>query len=354
VPETVDSITLNQSSLNFNLGDPAVTLSAKLKPDTLTIKNVTWTSSNSNVADVDSNGKVTPKFAGTTVITATSDQDNTKKATCSVTVGSEADNTVHPGGITLSLHEKAITLGTTFTLTQVITPSNATNRTVTWSSSNNAVATVSSSGLVTPISDGNALIMVTTVDGNHTDGCFVTVSEEPVTGITLNTNQATLKIGATVTINPIIAPINASNKEVTYSSSNGSVAKVSSTGVVTATGYGTTIISVSTVNGGFTTLFIVYVPEPVDSITLSQNSLIFNVGDAGVTLTATVKPSNLAVKTVTWTSSNSSIATVDSNGKITPVSGGSTVITATSVLDNTKKATCSVTVVQHATGVIIK
>ena len=356
VPATVDSITLSNSSLKFKTGASAIKLGAKLMPDNLSVRTVLWTSSNSNIASVDSNGNVTPQSPGTATITGTSALDSTKKATCSVTVTSSVDTTIHPFQITLSLHEKSIPIGTNFTLTEVISPSNAVNKAVTWSSTNEAVATVSASGVVTPIAVGSALIKVQAVDGVVSDFCFVTVTKQDVTGITLKKNGATLKIGGTTTISPVVAPTDASNKSVTYSSSNPSVANVTAAGVITATAIGNSIITVQTVDRGYTTLFFVSVPAtpPNVIITLNKSSLKFNVGDSPVTLSANVKPNNLTVKDVNWTSSNNKVASVDSKGNVTPESGGTAVITATSLFDTTKKATCNVTVVQHATGITIK
>jgi uncharacterized protein YjdB len=353
VPEAVTSLTLSESSLKFNLGDPGVTLSATLKPDSLWEKDVTWSSSNYGIANVDSNGTVTPVSSGTATITVTSVADNTKKATCTVTVGSSEANIIHPQSITLSSHVEAAVVGTTFTLSKVMYPSNAANTAVTWSSTNPAVATVSSSGVVTPIAAGTALIVVKAVDGGCADGCLVTVTTQEVTGISLSSNGQTLKIGSTVTLNPVITPSNASNKTVIWSSSNAAVATVSSSGVVTAISPGVAVIFGKTADQGYTTCFVVNVPETVDSVTLSQSSLKFNVGDPSVTLSYTIKPDTLSQKDVYWTSNNYNVATVDSNGKVTPVSAGTATITVTSVEDNTKKATCTVTVLQHAQGVII-
>ena len=354
VPEEVDSITLNQNSVNFALRDAGVTLLAKVMPDNLTVKGVTWTSSNYNIANVDWKGMVTPVSVGTSVITATANSDITKKATCNVTVtGPAIDTKVHVEKITLSSRQKDLIVGTTFSLNQVIAPSNATDNAVTWSSSNEAVATVSTTGLVTPISEGVSVIVVKTVDGGHADVCIVNVTKQGVTGISLNQNQSILKIKSTLTLTPIISPLDASNKAVIWSSGNENVATVSEEGVVTAVAAGTSGIIVKTVDGNYLTYCIIYVLEQVDSITLSQNSINLDVGGVAVTLYAKVMPDNLKVKDVTWASSNNSIANVDWKGKVTPVSGGTAVITATSNSDKTKQATCSVTVVQHATGVII-
>ena len=197
------------------------------------------------------------------------------------------------------------------------------------------------------------LIIVTTVDRGITDGCFVYVTKQDVAGISLAQSSATLKINSTLSLKPIISPTNASNQTIIWSSGNENVAKVSDSGVITAIAAGTSGIMGRTVDGNYLVYCIVYVSEQVDSITLNQNSLKVKLGDPSVILSAKVMPENQKAKNVTWTSSNPMVANVDSNGKVTPTSGGTTTITATSVDDTTKKATCSVTVLQSATGVII-
>ncbi|MFT5872949.1 MAG: hypothetical protein ACI8WT_001890 [Clostridium sp.] len=355
VPEEVNSITLSQSSLKFNLGDVAVTLSAKIMPGNLSIKGILWTSSNYGIANVDSNGRVIPISGGNAVITATSVYDKTKKDTCSVNVIGlkTGDLKIHATGIALNPNLEPPIVGTPFTLTAVITPSNAVNKAVTYRSSNENVATVSDKGVVTPIAEGMTLIVVTTVDRGIMDACLVYVVKQDISEMTLSQNSATLKINSTLTLKPDIRPTNASNKTIIWSSGNENIAKVSGEGVVTALAPGTAGIIGRTVEGNHLIYCIVYVPEQVDSVTLSQSSIKFRLGDASVILLAKIKPENLTVKHVRWTSSNPIVAYVDSSGKVTPVSGGTTVITATSVDDTTKKAACSVTVVQPATGVII-
>ena len=354
IAEEIDSITLNQNNIKLNLSDSPVTLLAKIMPDNITIKDIMWTSSNYSIANVDSKGKVTPMSGGTATITATSVHDKSKKVTCNITViGPAIDTKIHAAKVTLNFHQKDLVAGTIFSLNQVIMPSNASIKTVIWSSSNEDVATVSSTGVVTPIEEGMTLIVVKTVDGGNVDSCIVNVKKQEVTGMSLNINGSTLKIGSSLTLKPVITPLDASNKSIIWSSGNETVAKVSEAGVVTAITPGTVGIIGRTMDGNYLVYCIVYVPEQVDSITLSQNSIKFRLGDAALTLLAKIMPDNSSVKRVTWTSSNPVVANVDSSGKVTPVSGGTTVITATSVDDPSKKVTCSVTVVQPATGVII-
>ncbi|MBU3158245.1 Ig-like domain-containing protein [Clostridium frigoris] len=362
VPEVIDSITLSQNSLKFDLGGAATVLSAKILPDNLSLKNITWTSSNYNIADVDSNGRVIPKAGGKAVITATSVYDKTKKATCSVTVnGPITDTKIHVTGVTLKPKQLELIAGTPFTLSQDISPINATNKAVTYRSSNENVATVSATGVVTPITEGMTLISVTTVDRGNMDGCLVHVIKKNIDTITLAQSYVTLKIKSTLTLKPDILPIDASNKTIIWRSGNEDVVKVSDAGIVTALTSGSAGIIGRTADGDHSVYCLVYVPEVIDSISLSQNSLKFNLGDAAVTLSAKIMPDDLSVKGVIWTSSNYGIANVDSNGRVASVSGGSAVITATSVYDKTKKATCSVNVIGpisgdlkvHATGITI-
>ena len=158
-------------------------------PDNLSIKSITWTSSNYGIVNVDSNGRVTPMSGGSAVITATSTYDKTKKSTCSVTVtGPITDTKIHATKITLKPKQLDLKDGTPYTLTQVITPTNAVNKAVIWSSSNESVATVSDKGIVTPISTGTTLIMVTTVDRGNVDGCVVNVTKKDITGVILSNN----------------------------------------------------------------------------------------------------------------------------------------------------------------------
>jgi hypothetical protein len=141
-------------------------------------------------------------------------------------------------------------------LTATVSPSNATNKEVIWSSSNTAVATVNSSGYVTAVSTGTATITVVTRDGNKSANCSVTVypsSTVLVTGVSLDKTSLAMKVGdSAVTLNATISPSNATNKEVTWSSSNTSVATVSSTGSVSAVSTGTSTITVTTKEGSKT------------------------------------------------------------------------------------------------------
>ena len=170
---TVSSVSVSPSSLSLDLnGTKTGTLSATVNGTNNPSQAVTWSSSNTSIATVSSAGVVTAKSTGNATITATSQADGTKSGTCTVTV---TDSTVHVTGVTLNKNSTSITAGGSETLTATVSPNNATNKSVTWSSSNTGIATVSN-GTVTGVAGGTATITVTTTDGSHTATCTVTVT----------------------------------------------------------------------------------------------------------------------------------------------------------------------------------
>ncbi|MDL2222073.1 Ig-like domain-containing protein, partial [Parabacteroides sp. OttesenSCG-928-N08] len=142
--------------------------------------------------------------------------------------------------------------GESFTLTATVLPENATNKAVSWKSSNTAVATVKEGVVTGGTATGTATITVTSEDGNKTASCIVTVEaiNIPVTGITLNQTQQTMKPGESITLLPTIAPANASDKRVSWSTSDAQIATVDADGRVSAVAVGEATISATTVDGG--------------------------------------------------------------------------------------------------------
>ena len=168
-----------------------------------------------------------------------------------------------------------------------------------------------------------------------------------VTGVSLNKDSLTLDVSSSETLNATVAPNNATNQKVTWTSNAESVATVDESGNVEAVAPGTATITVTTADGGKTATCEVTVTAasvPVTGVTLSQNqaSLYYNRTPNTLTLTATVAPDNATDKTVTWTSSNPSVATVE-NGVVTAVAPGTATITVTTA-DGGFTATCTVTV----------
>ncbi|MBD0258048.1 MAG: Ig-like domain-containing protein, partial [Cytophagales bacterium] len=165
-----------------------------------------------------------------------------------------SSGTVNVTGVSVSPTNLSLTLNQTGQLTPTISPANASNKNVSWSSSNTAVATVSATGVVTGVSAGSATITVTTQDGGRTATASVTVSSTgvAVTGVSVSPTSATVNTGNTTTLTATVAPANASNKNVSWSSSNTAIATVSAAGVVTGVSAGSATITVTTQDGSRT------------------------------------------------------------------------------------------------------
>ncbi len=197
----------------------------------------------------------------------------------SFTTGSPS---VHVSSVSLNMSSLELGVGNTATLVATVFPENASNKKVTWSSSDESKATVSSQGVVKGISMGNAVITVTTEDGGKTAQCHVSVTQSTVhvQSVSLNKTDLVLTVGNSETLIATVLPENASNKSVTWSSSNPSKAKVSSTGVVTGVAEGSAVVTATTVDGGKTASCFVTVrqatqPDPEPRLSVSTNRLDF-------------------------------------------------------------------------------
>ncbi len=193
----------------------------------------------------------------------------------------EPSEPVAVDGVTLDESSITLVVGGNQTLVATVTPADADNKSVTWSSSNPAVATVTD-GVVTAVSSGTATITVTTVDGGFTATCQVTVeaAEVHVTGVSLDRSEMTLVEGQTGSLVATVSPGNATNKSVTWSVDDESVVSVDQNGGVTAVSHGTATVTVTTVDGGFTATCQVTVEErAVTGIEATPDRSVYTVGD---------------------------------------------------------------------------
>jgi len=252
-------------------------------------------------------------------------------------------------------------IGETKTLIANVSPENAENKTVVFTSSNVLVASVMPNGLVTAISKGTATIVVTTVDGAKSASCEVTVEEVSVTGITLNKETLELAKDDTEMLTATVLPTNATNKNVTWASSDPDVATVSD-GTVTAKTAGTATITVTTENGNKTANCELQVTAAihVESVSLDKTQLSLKYsyyGGGFANLTATVLPANALNKKITWSSSNNSVASVTSeyneSAEVTAKGQGTAIITVTTQ-DGNRTANCTVSVVNDLCHVRFK
>lgn len=334
------SISLNEKKINLASGTTSQ-LIANVSPSSASNK-VTWSSSNANVATVNANGLVTARGNGTATIVAKT--INNISVTCEVTVGNFTNKLQ---GIDITTNYSVVPVGITKRLVVVFKPADAANKSVTWSSNNLSVATVDQSGNVTTLSPGSAVITARSVDGGYTDTATIevvnagNVIEEK--SISFSSNTYPIGVGSTVTLNPIITPSNASFKAVDFVSSDTKIATVDANGVVRGIAPGTATIVATTRRNGLkatATINVSYISA--SSVKLNTTSVSINLNDT-YTLIATVSPENASDKTVTFTSQNTSVATVDNNGIIRAVGKGTTTITVTPKGGGTA-STCIVTV----------
>ena len=344
-------VTLNATSVSVREGE-STTLKATVAPDNATNKTVAWTSSDESVATV-GGGNVIGVSKGTATITATT--SNGKKATCKVTV-TENTSIVKPTGITLDKTSLELMAGATGQITATVKPTNATNKTVTWTTDNSAVATVNSSGTVTAVKEGSATITASTFNG-FTASCTVTVTPKQFTTVEngvyfekpsgwgdayiyLFDKATDSTVGASWpgtkmtdmgdgvysfeyrnTISTMMCVFNSGSGAQTGD------LEYKEQGYYTSNGLDHIVEKVTNVD--------------VTSVSVSPTSLSLKVGKTG-TLTGSVSPSNATNKTLTYSSSNTSVATVSSAGVVTAKAAGTATITVKS--NNGKTATSKVTV----------
>ena len=341
----VEEVRLDNYSISLTPGQTGE-INATVFPEGATYERFTWNSSNSSVVSV-SDGTITALQPGESSITASANGVSSKP--CKVVVKAIPVSRIDLNSTSLSLIEEE-----TFMLIAEVYPANATYKGVEFVSSNTSVATVTSGGSVYAVKEGTATITCRSADGNASASCTVTVKSKKisVTGVSLDKTSLTMTEGDTQSLTATVTPSNATDKSVSWSSNNTSVAEVSSTGVVIARSAGTATITVKTTDGAKTATCAVTVKAKVISVTgvsLDKTSLTLTEGDTQ-TLTATVTPSNATDKSVTWSSNNASVAEVSSTGVVFARSVGTATITV-KTNDGGKIATCLVTVFVSVTGV---
>lgn len=261
-------VTVTEPMKYFIISNTSLTLDVNQSYKLLIQKNIAgtvkWSSSNKSVATVDSSGLVTAKDEGTATITASLDGN---KTSCKVIVRKVVKRV---NGVSVSKSSVKLDVGNTVSITATISPSDATNKSVTWKSENTNIATVSSTGKITAISPGTTRVSVTSVDNEKTAYVQVTVNPILPTNLYLKSPKSELIVGDTITLSVAVSPANATNKNVTFSSSDSSIASVNSSGKVTALKAGTVKIVGKTVSGGISSSVTLSVISP-KTFTVSFN-----------------------------------------------------------------------------------
>ncbi|NCA78703.1 MAG: Ig domain-containing protein [Sphingobacteriia bacterium] len=341
----VTGVKLSKSTLTLMVGD-IDTLKATVLPANATTKTVTWSSDKPSFLSVDDKGIITAKTSGTATITVFSDENPEKKATCVVTIVPVAPKSV----VITPASGYIANIGGTLQLKAEVLPEllEDSMKTVVWSSADEKIATVSESGLVTGLAKNVVKIRATSkkVPAVYAE-CEITIALPPVTSVTITPATVSMFTGKDTTLKATVLPEDAGSKTVTWTSSTPAVATVSNAGVVSAKTVGTATITATANNGIKGSCTLTVKPVLVTSVSITPATLDLGA-NTSETLTATVLPSNASDKTVKWSSSNSSVASVDATtGEVTGINSGTATITATANDGSGKKATCAVTVTFH-------
>lgn len=327
-PATVASVTVSPGSLHLVVGVSealtATPLSASGAP--ITGKTPVWTSSNTGVATVATDGIVTAVGPGTATVTATVDGKS----------GSASVNVILPlaASVTVSPPSATLDLGESVTLTAVVRDAGnnpITGKSVTWTSGNSSVATVSQQGTVTPLGEGTAQISAT-VDG--VSGAAAITVRIAVASVAVVPASGALLVGGTLQLTA--TPQSATGaalpgRTVTWLTSNASVATVSGTGLITAQAIGTATISAAS-EGRTGTAVVTVTIVPVASVSVTPATATLLAGGS-VQLAASPRDSigaALPGRSVAWASGNAAVATVSPLGRVTALAAGQALITATS------------------------
>ncbi|MBQ8367070.1 MAG: Ig-like domain-containing protein [Alistipes sp.] len=332
----VTGVSLNTSAVALEVDD-SVTLTATVAPANATNKGVEWSVADDAIATV-KNGVVTAVAIGETTVTATT-VDGGFTATATITV---AESIVEVTGVTLDKPGLELEIGDSETLTATITPADATNKGVSWSTANDAIATVVE-GVVTAVAAGETTVTVTTADGGFTATANVVVKAAPikVDGVSLDKTMVALEIGESLKLNATVTPANADDKSVTWSVGNDSIATVKD-GTVTGVAVGETNVTVTTTDGGFTATIPVKVVTEKVAVTgiewygaISRKELRVGQEERYCMI---ISPEEATDMGVVWTSSDPEVATVEHyrtelnglvHGMLTAIKPGKVTITCT-------------------------
>lgn len=342
------SLTLNHTQLTLYVGD-----TIKLLPTLIGYEDnsLIFNSSLPEIATVNSDGAIMAVASGSTVITCRT-ADNKLSAFCTVIVKEKSssdpgDSEIKPS---LVLDTTAITLsiGEKRKLNPALTLPDGVDRTLTYSSTAPVIATVSSDGTITAVAAGTVSIIVKGEKGLQAT-CLVTVNGNGGRHVELDFTSATLEEGTTRKLNARYTTAIAGDKtDLVYSSSLPSVADVDKDGIITAKTIGVAVITVSNFNGTANATCTITVTErPKAKLTLDKDQLSLQVDDTATIIPTYIPAKESDSKTLTYTSSLPSIATVDQNGKVTAKAMGSTVITVSNA-DGTAKASCTIFVKEKA------
>ena len=323
VSEADTTYRLNKTSLTMDVGDYEQ-LTITPSPTSSTV--LEWKSNKEDVATVDDEGYVSAVAKGNAKITV---KIGSQTLTCNVSVRIGVDN--------VTLDKKSLTLapGESQTLKATVTPSEAYDKSITWSSQNKSIAEVDSTGKVTAKAIGTTKIIATSNDNAFANAeCAVTVATVKVSSVSISNPPTSIDVNGSITLSATVLPSNATDKSVTWSSSNPDVISVSSSGVIKGVAPGTAKITVTTVDTDATgshckaecTIEAKVVATTGVELTPEEKTIEV---DEQLTMRAKVLPENASYKGVKWISGDPRIASVSDSGVVTGVSPGTVTIKVT-------------------------
>ena len=339
-PDPVAVVDVSPASASIVVGSSVqlVATPRNVAGQPLTGRTIFWSTGSPSLATVSSSGLVTGLAPGNAVIVATVDGKQ-GSAVVQVRQVPVAAVTVTPATATIAVNQTVALTATTVDASG----NQLSGRIVGWSSSDNAIATVSTTGLVTALAAGS--VTITASSEGQSGTATVTVGQIPVATVSVTPSQSTLTVGQTVTL--VATPLDAAGqpltgRAVTWTSGSPGVASVSAAGVVTAVSIGSAVIT-ATIDGVDGLATVAVNPAPAASVTVTPSSRTLTVGQT-VTLSATARDAGGSVISgapITWSSSDAAIATVSSSGVVSAVGAGTATITATS---GTASGTATITV----------
>ena len=333
-PILATSIILNKETLELVIGENEA-LTATVKPENTTYKTIVWSSSNEEVATVSEDGVVTAVSGGEVTITATCGDVS---ASCTVTVSPRLVESID-----LNYSEWNGKPGESLLISATVSPDNATDKTLLWSSSDTEVATVDEAGQVTVVSVGECIITVTAADGSDVSASSkITVSPRLVESIELDHSNWIGMSGESFVISVTVSPENATDKTVIWNSSDPEVATVDETGLVTAVKPGSALITATTANGLTATCEVTVLPIFVESISLTPSEIQGVIGES-FTIEATILPENASEPRIEWKSTNPVVATVSQVGHVEILKEGTCRIIAYATDGSDVSAECIIT-----------
>lgn len=342
----VESVAISGDAQREMLVGDTEALSAVVLPEQATNKNVVWSSGNDAVVSVDENGVITAKAAGQAEITATAADGSEKSASVSITV---KEPIVLVSDIQIKDAPESMEIGETAELSAVVLPENATNKALTWSSSNPEIVSVSANGAIEAKAAGSAAVTAEAADGSGIKAS-VTITVQPavvpVEKITITGAPESMKVGDKAALSAAIQPEDATIQEVVWESSHPEIISIDKDGNIEAKAEGNAEIRAMAADdpavSDVVQIRVQPLVIPVESIVITGVPQAMEIGQK-VTLTAEVLPENATNKAVAWTSSNPEAVSVI-NGEIEAKAPGSATITATATDGTNIAASAQITV----------